>query len=732
MLRVLVPFGAIALVCCVSAASVAVAQPAEVPSQTEPQVSPEDGYRRYELETPPALDEATVPDAPSALPPQPEIRAPEERGSIGDAIDPLLAPLTRGGPPPVDTTRPSIEDLIRKTSVEIDWRVENPFRFFADPKDTEVHRATYLELSDEQREAAPVLAAEHALARRHESGWAETMYKKTCWGGATNRHVCPDKSDYVNPDRHRVIVTLKGMAEPDVECRWITSELGPSAGAESAVTSPCGDPMVFSAPYPSGLAVRVEVGGLTVASTEIKVRDIFVVGLGDSFGSGEGNPDVPVRFSPERTIEYGKGGGADDLTGYPARVGPWKQVGDDEFIKGNARWLDQACHRSLYSYQLRAALELAVEDPHRAVTYAGFACSGAEVTWGLFLRYKGNEWVPNPPDLSQISAAADAQCGKRNAPTIDMPEAYHMNGVIPELQGGLSLSKCPAEKSRKIDLLLLSIGGNDIGFARLVANAVLADGSLVRSLGGWFGQVHGNKESQELLTRLDQRYKAMNRAVHGILHIPWDESDRVILTSYPPFALLDDAGNMCRDGSAGMEVFSEFKITQKAALSSSWLADKLDQIMQKSAAAQGWTFAEDHRKTFVGRGLCAGHTNGLGPLVDDLRLPRRHSGVWQPYNPAHYEPYAARLRWFRTPNDAFLTGNFHAAGSVMQNVLKLQSFSWFQVLLAATYGGAFHPTAEGHAAMADSVVAKARAVLARHGQQSAQSAASSSESEVVP
>lgn len=668
----------------------------------------------------PAVVEPTEP-----VPVEPSVPAAPRAPSIGDAIDPLLAP------PPRDPTEPGFGPPPQPVGVEIEWRVENPFRFFADPKDTEVHRATHLALSPEQRAAAPVLAAEHALSRRHEAGWAESMYRKTCWSGARNRHVCPDKGDYINPDRHRVVVTLKGTTEPNVDCRWITAELGgedgESAGAESSVTRPCVEPMLFAAPYPAGLMVRLEIGGIPVTSTKIKVRDIFVVGLGDSFGSGEGNPDVPVRFSPERSIAYGKGDSTGDLGGYPARVGAWKQVGDDTFIEGNARWLDQACHRSLYSYQLRAALELAVEDPHRAVTYAGFACSGAEVTWGLFLRYKGNEWVPHPPDLSQISAAADAQCGKREAPKVDMPEAFHMHGVIPELQGGLMLSKCPAEQSRKIDLVLMSVGGNDIGFARLVANAVLSDESLVRSLGGWFGQVHGNKESQELLTRLDQRYKAMNRALHGILHVPWDESDRVILTSYPPFALLDDAGNMCRDGSAGMEVFNEFRITQKAALSSSWLADKLDQVMQKSADAQGWTFADAHRKTFVGRGLCAGHTTGLGPLVDDLRMPRRRDGVWVPYNPAHYEPYAARLRWFRTPNDAFLTGNFHAAGSVMQKVLKLQSFSWFQVLLAATYGGAFHPTAEGQAAMADAVVAKARAVLARHGQQSAAAAEAAGE-----
>ena len=75
--------------------------------------------------------------------------------------------------------------------------------------------------------------------------------------------------------------------------------------------------------------------------------------------------------------------------------------------------MDQACHRSLYSHQLRAALQLAIEDPHRAVTYVGVACSGAETVFGMFLRYKGHEWVPNPPELSQISAIAQAQCGGR-------------------------------------------------------------------------------------------------------------------------------------------------------------------------------------------------------------------------------------------------------------------------------------------------------------------------------
>jgi hypothetical protein len=63
---------------------------------------------------------------------------------------------------------------------QIVWRVENPFRFFADPADTEVHRATFQALSPEER-LTPILSAERQLARRHPDGWAAAMTGPTCW-----------------------------------------------------------------------------------------------------------------------------------------------------------------------------------------------------------------------------------------------------------------------------------------------------------------------------------------------------------------------------------------------------------------------------------------------------------------------------------------------------------------------------------------------------------------------
>jgi hypothetical protein len=61
-----------------------------------------------------------------------------------------------------------------------------------------------------------------------------------------------------------------------------------------------------------------------------------------------------------------------------------------------------------------------------------------------------------------------------------------------------------------------------------------------------------------------------------------------------------------------------------------------------------------------------------------------------------------------------MTGNFHVSQSLLQNALKTQKLSWMQPLLASLYSGAFHPTAEGQAAMADAVVEKARAILAKY------------------
>ena len=305
---------------------------------------------------------------------------------------------------------------------QIVWQVENPFRFFLDPADTQVHRATWLSLSESERNH-PVQSAERALSERHPDGWSAFTFTKTCWDGTRNRYACRERADYINPKSHTILARLEGLEDAQtVDCSWLTL----AARAGSRATQEGGDAALRHAGA-AQRAIPQPAPGSAWRSAAAKWRRRPPPSPTFS-SSAWATASPPARVTPtcpcasRRSAPPTTASRPNDapLTGYPARIGDWQDIGDKKFIEENARWQDQACHRSLYSHQLRAALQLAIEDPHRAVTFAGFACSGADTTFGLFLEYKGNEWVPNPPDLPQISAVAEAQCGDKEctSPTV--------------------------------------------------------------------------------------------------------------------------------------------------------------------------------------------------------------------------------------------------------------------------------------------------------------------------
>jgi hypothetical protein len=179
-------------------------------------------------------------------------------------------------------------------------------------------------------------------------------------------------------------------------------------------------------------------------------------------------------------------------------------------------------------------------------------------------------------------------------------------------------------------------------------------------------------------------------------------------------ALLDDGSTACPSGNEGMTVLPDFFLSEAKAREGNITAERLHATMEDAARQHGWTFVDAHRPTFRGRGICTGYTVEPLTLDDETRLPRLVDGEWTPYNPSKWRAYAPRRRWFRTPNDAFMTGNFHVSESMLQKALKTQKLAWMQPLLASVYSGAFHPSAQGQAAIADAVLAKARAVLAKY------------------
>ena len=105
----------------------------------------------------------------------------------------------------------------------------------------------------------------------------------------------------------------------------------------------------------------------------------------------------------------------------------------------SALWFNSACHRSLYSYQTRTALALAVQYPHIAVTYLPLACTGATIADGLFGSQRAREcppsksgsclpghrqrrnWPncakPSPPPSAASPIASSIWCCCRSAPT---------------------------------------------------------------------------------------------------------------------------------------------------------------------------------------------------------------------------------------------------------------------------------------------------------------------------
>lgn len=61
--------------------------------------------------------------------------------------------------------------------------------------------------------------------------------------------------------------------------------------------APCDGTVTASLPYPGGADISVAVAGEQPIALKAKVRDLLIVGMGDSFASGEGNPDMPAEFS---------------------------------------------------------------------------------------------------------------------------------------------------------------------------------------------------------------------------------------------------------------------------------------------------------------------------------------------------------------------------------------------------------------------------------------------------
>jgi hypothetical protein len=434
------------------------------------------------------------------------------------------------------------------------------------------------------------------------------------------------------------------------------------------------------------------------------VRDVLIAGLGDSIAAGEGNPDRAValddggfcfrRFLGGSTSEYfrpGRAGFRGDRACLGVAANPNETPAASDWGRYSARWMNAACHSSLYGHQIRTALALAVENRHIAVTYIPLACSGATINAGLL----------NAQGIRECQAARVGSC------------AGTVPGQLVQLQQALALAQ-RQQPGRNLDLALLTIGANDINFSGMVADVIVEDAT-ERALFNRSGVIGSVEQAQNILDReLPGSFAKLRTALKPLVG---GDLARVVYVSYGNPAL-EARGSPCAGGRLGFDIHPAFsadptRLRRVADFVSAKFLPKLKTLTQQM------TFVDAHQDAFVEHGFCA--QSEQDPAFDrecfspegdsfesDLARASTDPLTCQ-FRASDFRPYAPRARWVRTANDSYFTAMTYPEGQSAMQPSNIHDAAWG--VLSAVYGGAIHPTAQGHAAMADAALPAVRSVL---------------------
>src|SRR3954454_13622559 len=497
-----------------------------------------------------------------------------------------------GATPAILPAIPARAQTAADAPLQMSWEVRNRFRLFREERDFLLHV--------EAARTGSVLAAEQALSLQSDGrGWARNTVGRLCIDGAgrvsepcTRDNV---KESYHTPSDHAVMVRLAGPVPVGAICAWTLDD---GDGPQSQ-TFDCAEPVNFRARYGRTTVASVDVSsaeGQQRLSAEIAVRDIFIAGLGDSVASGEGNPDRPIALADEGFCFRYYLSSASAQYYRPSRAGykGGRACEAPDFLpvwqRQSALWFNPACHRSLYSYQTRTALALAVRYPHVAVTYLPLACTGATIADGLFGSQRARECPP-----SKSSGTCQST----------------VTGQIAELREAVTAAK-RRQPDRRLDLVLLSVGGNDIYFSGLVAD-VIVDNPTERVLFRRSGMMATVDDSRSVLTRdLPQGFSKLREALKPLV----GELQRVVFTSYAN-PTLTEGGAPCPGGRGGFDIHPSFNAEPRRLANVSAFVENefLPQlkalvlcgpgILCRDPRGDAMTFVEAHQSAFASHGFCA-------------------------------------------------------------------------------------------------------------------------------
>ncbi|MGE0361151.1 MAG: hypothetical protein AB7H93_09905 [Vicinamibacterales bacterium] len=597
----------------------------------------------------------------------------------------------------------------------IEWKVEAGFSPFAALPDAAAVSATWL-----PRAVGGTLESfaqwYNRVSVEGRSPYAALLDSpRNPWDAVLGRY----REEYARPASVAILARAPGAG---TSCRWTVTT--PGEAVSSDVTAACASWQRLDVAL---AGTRLSVAGeTTTGSTDVRVNHRVVVGLGDSYGSGEGNPDVPTQWKP----------GAAPVGSYRWLSDPGK---DGSMIAAGARWWDTACHRSFWSHQSYVAMRLAAENPHRLVTFLHYACSAAEVFDGVLVRQHDPPGMESCQGLrcflvrSQVGAAirdlcdgsvvtSSAAIGAIDANVKADARLYFMKSYK---RVALDLAECRG-RHRRPDLVLLSIGGNDVGFGALAGWAVTPSRARTRvgKLLGSYALLRGTKVTcpekaiqtgcrepydVDLIRQLPRRFTLLAPVLTNLLGV---SQDHVVVTTYPD-PLRDRKGEVCGDKAGfrpespwagahsqlpvgwlrnltGIGTKWDFNLlATEAVILSRHTLPNLRGAIEASARSHGFVVASGAADAFVGH--CWTERNeGDAPTALPSARPADWSCTGQPAgSPSCWRPFTVRQRFIRTINDALLTQSSARADDMT---------------------GAVHPTAQGHAAVADRVLEALRTV----------------------
>jgi hypothetical protein len=632
---------------------------------------------------------------------------PEAAPGVTAAVQ--APPAATQGVPAATQGVPAATQDVADAPMAIAWEVRNRFRLFREERDFLLHT--------ESARGRSILASEQALELQSDGrGWARNMVNRLCidLAGRISEPCNRDnvRESYLTPADHPVTVRLTGAVPVGATCAWSFDD----GGGPQASTFDCAEPVNLRVRYGRTTLANVDVSSGPEApqriSTEIEVRDIFVAGLGDSIASGEGNPDRAIALSDEgfcfrsylasAATQYYRPSRAGYKGGRTCEAPDSLQV----WQRQSALWFNSACHRSLYSYQTRIALALAVQYPHIAVTYLPLACTGATIPDGLFGAQQARECPPS-------KSTASCQGG--------------VNAQLTELRAAVSAAK-RRQPDRNLDLILLSIGANDINFSGLVAD-VIVDTPTERVLFRRTGVIGSVDDSRATLARdLPQGFGKLRDALKPLVG---GDLSHVVFVSYANPALAG-GGAPCPGGRAGFDIHPSFNADPRrlAAVSSYVDGEFLPQlkalalcqsgVLCRDPAGDRMSFVDAHQTAFADHGFCARADSdpefdrACFSTTGDSFDPDIVTAASQPMlcgrSASEYRAYLPRARWIRDANDSYFAAITYPQGlPTSSQPADIHDATWG--VLSAVYGGAVHPSAEGHAAMADAALPAVTAVL---------------------